>query len=84
MYGSETLAKDCLEYVVFEKHIANTYGQWRIHGKIIPDWLPPREPVLKTYRKPVFKPLDVETTKDVEIEKKPDETASKKTVGLAT
>lgn len=49
MYGSEVLAKDVLEYVVFEKHIANIYGLWRIHEKIIPDWMPSREPGKKTY-----------------------------------
>jgi len=50
MYGSEILAKDVLEYVVFERHLSNKYGRWRIHGKIIPDWLPPKDPVPKTYR----------------------------------
>ena len=49
LYGSEVIAKDVLEYVVFEKHLANIYGKWRIHEKIIPDWMPPREPGLKTY-----------------------------------
>nr|CAG4635058.1 EOG090X0DDP [Alona affinis] len=49
MYGSEVIAKDVLEYVVFEKHLANMYGSWRIHEKIIPDWMPPREPAAKTY-----------------------------------
>ncbi|CAL4078394.1 unnamed protein product, partial [Meganyctiphanes norvegica] len=49
-HGSEVVAKDVLEYVVFEKHIANTYGVWRIHDKIIPDWMPPRTPVRNTYR----------------------------------
>lgn len=41
-----------LEYVVFEKHLANEYGTWRIHDKIIPDWLPPKEPSATTYKKP--------------------------------
>lgn len=50
MHGSEILAKDVLEYVVFEKHVANEYGTWRIHDKIIPDWLPPKEPSSKTYK----------------------------------
>lgn len=50
MYGSETVAKDVLEYVVFEKHLSNEYGQWRIHDKIIPDWSPAKEPAIKTYR----------------------------------
>ncbi|KAJ8924419.1 hypothetical protein NQ315_007215 [Exocentrus adspersus] len=49
MHGSEIIAKDVLEYVVFEKHIANQYGTWRVHAKIIPDWLPPREPRATTY-----------------------------------
>ena len=53
-YGSEKLAKDCLEYVVFEKHIADEYGCWRLHGKILPDWLPGQQPVLRTMRKPGF------------------------------
>ena len=42
IHGSETIAKDVLEYVVFEKHLANVYGVWRMHAKIIPDWMPPR------------------------------------------
>ncbi|KAL5286761.1 MRPL45.2 family protein [Megaselia abdita] len=50
MHGSETLAKDVLEYVVFEKHISNEYGQWRLHDKIVPEWLPARQPAPKTYR----------------------------------
>ncbi|XP_057375452.1 large ribosomal subunit protein mL45-like [Daphnia carinata] len=55
LYGSEVVAKDVVEYVVFEKHLANTYGLWRIHEKIIPDWMPVREPGRKTYvqQKPV-------------------------------
>lgn len=49
MHGSEIIAKDVLEYVVFEKHLANQYGTWRVHAKIIPDWLPPRDPSATTY-----------------------------------
>lgn len=49
MHGSEIVAKDVLEYVVFEKFIANEYGKWRIHGKIIPDWLPARDPSKQTF-----------------------------------
>ncbi|KAJ8875482.1 hypothetical protein PR048_023377 [Dryococelus australis] len=48
MQGSEMVAKDVLEYVVFEKHLANQYGLWKIHDKIIPDWLPPPTPSLRT------------------------------------
>lgn len=50
MHGSEILTKDVLEYVVFEKHISNEYGKWRLHDKIIPDWLPAKEPAPITYR----------------------------------
>lgn len=50
MHGSEILAKDVLEYVVFEKHLSNEYGSWRLHDKLIPDWMPPKEPAPITYR----------------------------------
>jgi hypothetical protein len=33
MYGSEELIKDVLEYVVFEKHISDIYGLWRVHAQ---------------------------------------------------
>merc|ERR1719333_648565 len=52
IHGSEVVAKDVLEYVVFEKHLSNVYGIWRLHSKIVPDWLPPREPGKLTYRVP--------------------------------
>ncbi|XP_041372149.1 probable 39S ribosomal protein L45, mitochondrial [Gigantopelta aegis] len=64
MYGSDRIAKDVLEYVVLEKHIANEYGLWRIHSKIIPDWMRTREPLLKTFRKPEFSPLSAEETEE--------------------
>lgn len=50
MHGSEVVTKDVLEYVVFEKHISNEYGKWRLHDKIIPDWLPAKHPAPITYR----------------------------------
>merc|ERR1719228_2942136 len=52
IHGSETVAKDVLEFVVFEKHLSNLYGSWRLHSKIIPDWMPKREPGRLTYRVP--------------------------------
>eukprot|EP00070_Physeter_catodon_P047015 XP_028353909.1 39S ribosomal protein L45, mitochondrial [Physeter catodon] len=48
MYGQEDVPKDVLEYVVFEKHLVNPYGSWRMHGKIIPPWAPPKQPIHKT------------------------------------
>ncbi|XP_003745357.1 probable 39S ribosomal protein L45, mitochondrial [Galendromus occidentalis] len=52
LHGSEVLVKDVLEYVVFEKHIANLYGQWRLHAKIIPDWKASKEPSKRTFVEP--------------------------------
>ncbi|XP_043911288.1 39S ribosomal protein L45, mitochondrial [Protopterus annectens] len=48
MVGSEEIPKDVLEYVVFERHLTNPYGQWRMHGKIVPAWAPPKDPIIKT------------------------------------
>ncbi|NWS92179.1 RM45 protein, partial [Toxostoma redivivum] len=48
MYGGEEIPKDVLEYVVFERYLVNPYGTWRMHGKIVPDWAPPKDPIIKT------------------------------------
>ncbi|KAM4692230.1 large ribosomal subunit protein mL45 [Rhinophrynus dorsalis] len=47
MSGSEE-PRDVLEYVVFERHMVNPYGTWRMHGKIVPSWAPAKEPINKT------------------------------------
>nr|XP_033774819.1 39S ribosomal protein L45, mitochondrial [Geotrypetes seraphini] len=52
MYGQEDMPKDVLEYVVFERHLVNPYGTWRMHGKIVPPWAPPKEPIIKTLMNP--------------------------------
>lgn len=44
IHGSPVVAKDVLEYVVFEKHLSSIYGTWRMHTKIIPDWLAHERP----------------------------------------
>ncbi|NXR53218.1 RM45 protein, partial [Hippolais icterina] len=56
MYGGEEIPKDVLEYVVFEKYLVNPYGTWRMHGKIIPEWAPPKDPIIKTVMIPVPAP----------------------------
>lgn len=33
-HGSPVDVKEVLEYVVFEKYLANEYGAWRVHGRI--------------------------------------------------
>ena len=60
------MAKDVLEYVVFEKHLANVYGTWRLHSKIIPDWMPKREPGRLTYRVPSEAKAKAESKKEAE------------------
>jgi len=67
MSGSEILKKDVLEYVVFEKHISYEYGAWRIHGKIIPTWAPPREYGSRTYVNPVEKPAETKEDKEAAV-----------------
>ncbi|GFV20718.1 probable 39S ribosomal protein L45, mitochondrial [Trichonephila clavipes] len=52
MHGSEDTVKDVLEYVVLEKHLTLPNSTWKIHGKIIPDWMPPKESIKKTYYLP--------------------------------
>ena len=67
VFGNEVVAKDVLEYVVFEKHVANIYGLWRIHEKIIPDWMPERDAGKKTYIKQ--KPVEAEPVADSATDK---------------
>lgn len=47
MLGSEEQSKDVLEYLVIERHLVNPYGTWRLHGKIVPSWAPPKDPIVK-------------------------------------
>ncbi|EZA52821.1 hypothetical protein DMN91_001884 [Ooceraea biroi] len=56
MQGSEILKKDVLEYLVFERHLANEYGTWRIHDKIVPSWMTPTDIAEGTYVMPQKKP----------------------------
>uniref|UniRef100_A0A8C4QL70 Large ribosomal subunit protein mL45 n=1 Tax=Eptatretus burgeri TaxID=7764 RepID=A0A8C4QL70_EPTBU len=48
MYGGEDVPKDVLEYVVFEKHLTDQYGSWRMHSKIVAPWAKQKDPVIKT------------------------------------
>ena len=70
IHGSEVVAKDVLEYVVFEKHLANIYGIWRLHSKIIPVWAPPREPGLLTFRVPAEQPEKEAKSEEVKGDEK--------------
>ncbi|MFH4979587.1 hypothetical protein AB6A40_006296 [Gnathostoma spinigerum] len=46
--GSEKKANDVIEYVVFENHIASMDGLWRLHDKVYPKWMKPKQPVIMT------------------------------------
>lgn len=48
MLGNEEEPRDVLEYLVIERHLVNPYGMWRLHGKIVPAWAPPKDPIIKT------------------------------------
>ncbi|CAF1234544.1 unnamed protein product [Rotaria sordida] len=71
MFGNETLPKDVLEYIVFERVLTLSYSQWRVHSKILPSWLPPSDPLLYTFEKPNIKYIDEDIPTDpIEDEKK--------------
>lgn len=38
IFGHPTSPIDILEYIVFENHITDEYGIWRIHAKMVPPW----------------------------------------------
>jgi len=40
--------RDVLEFVVFEHHIASSEGQWRVHEKVVPKWMPDKMPAIQT------------------------------------
>ncbi len=67
-FGSDKLAKDVIEYVVFERHLTNPYGCWRMHDKIEPEWAPPKSPIIRTYIQPKLFKVD-ENLKEVELSK---------------
>ncbi|VDN02210.1 unnamed protein product [Thelazia callipaeda] len=41
--GTEHDAKPVLEYIVFENHISSLDGVWRLHDKVYPEWIKPKE-----------------------------------------
>ncbi|VDK52187.1 unnamed protein product [Anisakis simplex] len=44
LVGSEAEPKKVVEYVVFENHIASLDGAWRLHDKVYPRWIEPKQP----------------------------------------
>jgi len=71
MFGNETVPKDVLEYIVFERVLTFPYSQWRVHSKIIPSWIPSTDPVLYTFEKANIELLNENIPVDtIEDEKK--------------
>uniref|UniRef100_A0A0K2TNN8 Large ribosomal subunit protein mL45 n=1 Tax=Lepeophtheirus salmonis TaxID=72036 RepID=A0A0K2TNN8_LEPSM len=68
IHGSEVVAKDVLEYVVFERHLASIYGSWRLHSKIIPDWAPQKPSSLLTTVLPDYEEGEESSQTEVEVE----------------
>ncbi|XP_073464371.1 large ribosomal subunit protein mL45 isoform X2 [Aquarana catesbeiana] len=62
--------RDVLEYVVFERHLVNPYGAWRMHGKIVPAWAPPKDPIVKTVVLPGTELKPWQELEDLDLEKK--------------
>ena len=77
IHGHPHVAKDVLEYVVFEKHLANLYGKWRLHSKIVPDWLNARK--AGGYLGQIVEPdiEEEETVVEQSREESPEETSDK-------
>jgi len=74
MFGNETVSKDVLEYIVFERVLTYPYSQWRVHSKIVPSWLPSTAPLLYTFEKPEIELIEENTQTDaIEDEKKRDQ-----------
>ncbi|KAK6022111.1 DSS1/SEM1 family protein [Ostertagia ostertagi] len=49
LLGSETEPREVVEYVVFENHIAVVDGMWRLHDKVYPRWVQPKQGPLITH-----------------------------------
>ena len=67
-YGDPTLPRTVLEFVVFEKRVSDTYGAWRLHGKLEPEWLETRAPVKRTFRVPEHEEIQAEDLQKMEVE----------------
>jgi large subunit ribosomal protein L45 len=67
LLGSEEVAREVIEYVIFENHVASVDGRWRILDKIYPKWSKPKEGVVRTFQ---VKADDEEhrTTEPVDLE----------------
>ena len=64
--------KNCIFHVTLcYEPAVNRYGTWRLHAKIVPEWLPAREPGRLTYRVP-------EEKEEEEVSKESEEAKDRK------
>uniref|UniRef100_A0A915DVK0 Large ribosomal subunit protein mL45 n=1 Tax=Ditylenchus dipsaci TaxID=166011 RepID=A0A915DVK0_9BILA len=81
LLGSETEVKSCVEYVVFENHIASVDGKWRFHDKVYPHWLKPKQSILRTdlldTDRPVLEPVPLKVEHGVKMKEKNEKMAEK-------
>lgn len=72
-FGSDKLEQDILEYVVFERYLTSQWGSWRMHDKIVPEWAPPRTPILRSFIMPKLFKVDEKAKDRLESKFKNDE-----------
>jgi hypothetical protein len=77
-FGSPTVPKTVLEYVVFERYLTGMYGKWRLHDKIRPTWAPPIAPVIRSYAMPRPFKVNEEAIQKLESKFKKDDSHLKK------
>ena len=74
-FGNDKLPTDVLEFVVFERYLSNPYSQWRMHDKIVPDWITESTPVLRSFVMPA--PFEVDQSLDESLAKTVEKRKSK-------
>lgn len=76
--GSEDVARDVLEYVIFERFLLDRYGKWRLHAKIpMPDSTPPSVS-LRTYNLNISAKKEDKSYKYTQLAEYDDEKEDKK------
>jgi len=80
-YGDPELQRTVIEYVVFEKRISDTYGAWRMHGKLEPDWMDAKPPMKRTFRMPEHEEIKAEDLEKLDARDLADEDEEEKGEG---
>ncbi|CAJ0572551.1 unnamed protein product, partial [Mesorhabditis spiculigera] len=77
LVGSEVETRDAVEYVVFENHISVQGSSWRLHDKVYPRWIKPKQGIQRTKvlgdgvsRPEASAPVSLEIVKKIEEQQK--------------